>query len=233
MEKYFSGYNSMAKSPYGGCGPFWFPKQDDMSQWVFAVNFIWSSSDFEAGREYLQQVAVLADGANTDFVKETTPTELIDLIISWSPQRVYGPDAGNAISFQTITKRPAKVIGDFLSKRPVDSANVLLIHEMRGQSAEPHADSCFGGHVPHGVIELIGTVTDPENVEASTQRYRELYHNLQGTGEALDVTYASLTQTRDTDVGKLLGDNYQFVMDLKEKYDPEGLFDNTEPRLRK
>ena len=204
-----------------------------MSQWIFGVNFIWSSSDFDAGREYLRRVSALADGANTSFVKETTPAELIDLIIAWSPQRVYGPDAGNAISFQSITERPAKVIGDFLSERPVDSANVLLIHEMRGRSAEPHTDSCFGGRIPHGVIELIGTVTNPDNVAASTQRYRELYEGLQGTGDALDVTYASLTQTRDTDVRKLLGNNYQFVMDLKNKYDPDGLFDNTEPRLRK
>lgn len=222
----------MKKSPYGACGPFWFPKQDDMSQWVFAVNFIWSSGDFDVGREYLQQVAALGNGANTSLVKETTPTELIQLIISWSPLRVNGINAGNAISFESITERPANVIGNWLAKRPVDSANVLLIHEMRGQSAEAHPDSCFGARVPHGVIELIGTCVNPNNVDASTRRYRELYEGLKETGDALDVTYASLTQTRDTNMRKLFGDNYEFVMDLKDKYDPDGLFDNTEPRLR-
>ncbi|KAJ9614251.1 hypothetical protein H2200_002387 [Cladophialophora chaetospira] len=232
LEKYFSGYNKMEKSPYGGCGPFWFPKQDDMSQWMFAVNFNWSSPDLDAGRKYLQQVAALGDGADTTLVKETTPTELINLIIAWSPQRVHGIKAGNAISFQSITERPAKVLGDWLSKRPVDTANVLLVHEMRGQSAEPHPDSCFGARLPHGVIEIVGVCINPDHIVASTQRTQELRQGLKETGDALDVTYASLSQTRDTDVGKLFGDNYQFVMDLKNKYDPTGLFDNTEPRLR-
>ncbi|ETI19496.1 hypothetical protein G647_09330 [Cladophialophora carrionii CBS 160.54] len=232
VQKYFAGYNAMTKSPYGGCGPFWFPKQDDLSQWMFGVNFLWSSNDMDAGRQYLQQVAALGDGADTSLVRETTPVELIDLISAWSPPRSYGRNAGNAVSFQSITARPAKVIGDFLSKAPVDTANVLLIHEMRGQSAEPHPDSCFGARLPHGVIELIGVVINPANIEASTQRYRELYEGLKGTGDALDVTYASLTQTRDTQISKLFGSEYQFVIDLKNKYDPEGLFDNTEPRLR-
>jgi hypothetical protein len=199
---------------------------------MFGVNFAWSSSDVDAGRKYLQQVAALGDGADTSLIKEMTPAELIDLIVAWSPLRVYGRDAGNAISFQSITERPAKVIGDFLSKAPVDTANVLLIHEMRGDSAEPHPDSCFGARLPHGVIELIGIVVNPDNVDASTRRYRELYEGLRGTGDSLDVTYASLTQTRDTKISKLFGSDYQFVMDLKNKYDPEGLLDNTEPRLR-
>ncbi|EXJ54042.1 hypothetical protein A1O7_09379 [Cladophialophora yegresii CBS 114405] len=232
VQKYFAGYNAMKKSPYGGCGPFWFPKQDDLSRWLFGVNFVWSSNDMDAGRQYLQQVAALGDGADTSLVRETTPTELIDLISALSPPRSYGLNAGNAVSFQSITERPAKVIGDFLSKGPVDTANLLLIHEMRGQSAEPHPDSCFGARLPHGVIELIGIVINPANIEASTQRYRELYEALRGTGDALEVTYASLTQTRDTQISKLFGSEYQFVMDLKNKYDPEGLFDNTEPRLR-
>ncbi|EXJ59455.1 uncharacterized protein A1O5_12080 [Cladophialophora psammophila CBS 110553] len=221
----------MAKSPYGGVSPFWYPKRD-MSGWIFAVNFAWSSPDMEAGRQYLEQVAALGDGADTSMVKEMTPTELINLIVSWTPGRVYGREACNAVSFGKITERTADVVGDFLSKRPVDSANVVLIHEMRGSSAEPDPGSCFGARLAHSVMEIVGITIDPGNVEASTQRYRELYEALQGTGDALGVTYASLTQTRDTEISRLFGKDHQFVMDLKNKWDPEGLFDNTEPRLR-
>ena len=232
MCKYFSGYNAMTKPPNGACEAFWFPKQDDLSGWVFGVNFAFCSADLDAGKQYLQQVAGLGDAADTSLVKETTPADLIDFISSWTPHHVYGMKAGNAISFKTMTERPVRVMGDFLSKKPLDKANLVLIHEMRGSSAEPHSDSCFGARVPHGVIEIIGMTTSQGTVDASTKRHQELYEALRATGDALDVTYASLTQTRDTDIRKLFGSDYQFVMDLKDKYDPEGLFDNTEPRLR-
>ncbi|KIX97508.1 uncharacterized protein Z520_06960 [Fonsecaea multimorphosa CBS 102226] len=230
-RKYFSGYNAMTKSPYGAVSPFWYPKQD-MSGWTFAINFAWSSPDMEAGRQYLEQLAALAEGADTSLVKEMTPIELINLIISWTPNRAYGYEGCNAVSFARITERAADVVGEFLSKVPVDSANLLLIHEMRGTSAEPDPGSCFGARLPHSVMELVGVAVNPDNVRASKQRFRELYDALHGTGDALGVTYASLTQTRDTNIRGLFGKEYPFVMELKNKYDPEGVFDNTEPRLR-
>jgi hypothetical protein len=231
-EKYFSGYNAMTKSPYGGCGPFWFPNPTDLSKWIFAVNFAWSSPDIDTGRLYVEQVAALGDAADTSLIREMTPVELINLIVDQHQMRTYGCNADNAVTFSSITERPTRVIGDFLSRPAIDSANVLLVHEMRGSSAEPQPDSCFPARLPHGVVELIGISRDPQNVEASTQRYRELYESFKATGDTLDVTYPSLTQTRDTDVREVFGEEYQFVMDLKNKYDPHGLFDNTVPRLR-
>lgn len=187
----------------------------------------------DAGREYLQKIlALTGDPADISTVRERTSYEVAHFVEEGGHSlTVYGWKAGNGIDFEVVTPKAAQVIGDFVTK-PGVGGNLVLFHEVRGQSTEPHPDSCFGGRVPHTVMEIIGMTEDINDVESSTKRYQELRRALKGTGDAMDVTYASLTQTEDTDIRALFGKDYQFVMDLKDKYDPDGLFDNTEPRLR-
>lgn len=187
----------------------------------------------DAGREYLQKILDLTgDKADISTIRERTSYEVAHFVEEGGhSMTVWGHQAGNGIDFEVVTPKTSQVVGDFVTK-PAARGNLVLFHEVRGQSTEPHPDSCFGGRVAHTVMEIIGLTEDPNDAESSTKRYQEFRRALKGTGDAMDVTYASLTQTEDTDIQALFGKDYQFVMDLKDKYDPDGFFDNTEPRLR-
>lgn len=229
IHKYFSGYSALSKPRYGAASPFWYP--DPQLGWVFSVNFVWSSPDLNAGKEYLIQLSKLGD-TDVSEVIERTPAEWVDFFVPLVPNPVFGYDADNAVSFKTLSPKTVDVIADFMTKTPIDAANALLVHEMRGPSAQADAGSCFGTRFAHSVIELIGVAANASNHVAARDRNRALFDALRGTGEALNSTYVSLTQTRDTNVSQCFGDDWQFVMDLKNRYDPQGVFDETVPRLR-
>ncbi|KIX00916.1 uncharacterized protein Z518_09981 [Rhinocladiella mackenziei CBS 650.93] len=205
LRRYFQGYNAMTKSPYGAVSPFAFPHPE--RGWTFTVNFAWSSPDMEAEKpEWIE------------FFVPLTPT---------------GPDADNAVSFQNLSEKTVDVIADYMSTPPADAANVFLIREMRGPSAEQNPHSCFGPRSPHFVLELVGVTTNESHVDASRKKIRDFFEALKATGEAMDATYVSMTQDRDTNISQCFGDDWPFVLELKEKYDPEGIFDAAVPRLKR
>jgi hypothetical protein len=232
-REWFAGYSSMEKEQYAACDVLCFPSPQDPKKWAMGVWFGWSSPDLDAGRKYLERLTKLTAGADFASIREQGNTEVSEMVGAFAKYGVQGMDAVTAINFGDMSGKPAEVLGNFFNESPAaDQGNAIILHEARGASVEPQEESCFGARQPHWVVQIVCASLQAENVGASTRLSRKLYSALKAAGEALEVTYASLAQTKDTDMSKQFGKDYEFVMSLKNKYDPDGMFDNTVPRLR-
>lgn len=192
--------------------------------------FVWSSSDLNLGRVYLNKLAALGNVAANTVVEKTAP-EWIKESSALIPQRVYAGE--RTVTVRKLTAQVIKIIGRNLAKMPSDSATGFTIHECRGPSATPHPWSVFGTREPHFVLELIGTVVNPENLNASlawaaTFRKELLQSNCDNL---LPETYVSLTKPGDNSLSNIYGPNYQALLALKRSFDPDDIFNLAIPRL--
>lgn len=192
--------------------------------------FIWSSSDQISGRYYLNKVAALGNVvANT--VVETTAPGWINGTSALISRRVYGGD--RTVTVHELTNQVIELIGRNVAKMPLDNATAFSIHECRGISAKPYQGSVFGPRKPHLVLEIIGSVADPENFETSKSWAATFRKELlqSSRNNLLPETYISLTKPGDNSLSDIYGPNYQALLALKWKFDPKNIFHLAVPRL--
>lgn len=192
--------------------------------------FVWSSSDLESGRIYLNKLAALGKiAANT--VVETTAPEWIKGSSALIPQHAYGGE--RTVTVRNLTNQVIEIIGRNIAKMPSDSATGFSIQECRGPSATPHPGSVFGTRKPHFVLEMIGSVANLESMNAS-QAWAATFRKelLQSSGNnLLPGTYISVTKPGDNSLSNIYGPNYQALLALKRKFDPKDVFNLAIPRL--
>lgn len=194
----------------------------------FAVVFVWSSSDLEKGRAYVDKIAAL--GKETmRAIKEITAREWMQMMSELVPYGVYGYVM--SVSIRKITEEISRVIGDNLVKMPADKSTSFSWHELRGHSASPKDSSVFLAREPHYVLELLGTVQDHSNVQASEAWMNAFRADLLQCEDLLETSYISLTRPSHATLQTLYGPNLDFLKRLKVKYDPKGIFDLAVPRL--
>ena len=192
------------------------------------VNFLWPSDDKETGMEWLGRICALGP-VISNTVTEMKITALTEMNQAMVPYGVWGGD--RTVSLRTVSESTAKIIGTHVEKMPSDGANGFVIHEVRGPSSKVDDSSVFGIREPHYMLELIGSVLDKANMEGSQNWITEFYRELKRTGETMKFEYLSLSKPGDVLVSDVFGSNWEFLMDLKRKHDPEGVFDMAVPRL--
>lgn len=195
---------------------------------TMAVNFLWPSDDKETGMEWLGRICALGP-VISNTVTEMKITALMEMNQAMVPYGVWGGD--RTVSLRTVSESTAKIIAKHVEKMPSDGSNGFVIHELHGPSSKVDDSSVFGIREPHYVLELIGTVIDKANMEGSQNWITEFYRELKRTGETMKFEYLPLSKPGDVLVSDIFGSNWEFLMDLKRKHDPEGVFDMAVPRL--
>lgn len=190
----------------------------------FGIIFVWSSPDTEEGQVYLQKVAALGNETMRT-ISQITVQEWMAMNKSLVPYGVYGHDT--SVSVSRVTDEIAEVIGRNLAEMPSDPSTMFSWHELRGPSTNADEESVFGAREPHYVIELLGTVADPANLDASDAWITELRQ----CECVLPGNYISLTRPSDATLDGLYGPKLSTLYTLKEKYDPKGIFNLAVPRL--
>lgn len=192
------------------------------------VSFVWSSNDKEAGMEWLGRICALGS-VISNTVAEIKITAWMEMVQAVAPSGVWGGDS--TVNLRTLSESTAKIIAKHIEKMPSDGSNGFVIHELRGPSAKSDDSSVFGAREPHYMLELIGSVLDKANMEGSQNWITEFHGELKKTGETMKVEYLALSKPGDALVSDCFGSNWEFLMDLKRKCDPEGVFDMAVPRL--
>lgn len=194
----------------------------------FGVIVVWSSPDTELGQTYLDKVATLGKETMRT-VSEMTVPEWMENNSGLVPYGVYGYNT--SVSVRKVTDEIAEVIGKNLAKMPSDLSTMFAWHELRGPSTNPHEDSVFGAREPHYVLELLGTVADPANLNSSNTWITAFREELRQCKDVLTGDYISLTRPSDNTLDGLYGSRLGTIYTLKDKYDPKGVFNLAVPRL--
>lgn len=182
----------------------------------------------ELGQTYLDKVAAL--GRETmRTVKGMTVQEWMEINKGLVPYGVYGHDT--SVTVRNVTDEIAEVIGRNLAKMPSDPSTQFSVHELRGPSTNSDEGSVFRARDPHYIIELLGNVSKPANIDASNAWITTFREELRQCKGVLPRDYISLTRPSDTTLDRLYGSELSTLYALKKRYDPNGVFNLSVPRL--
>ncbi|PWY88870.1 D-lactate dehydrogenase [Aspergillus sclerotioniger CBS 115572] len=202
---------------------------------LFAVIFTWSGSNLDEGKQWSEKIASLAP-LLMNTVAQTTIPDWFAGNGALVPKTMYGSSATHNI--RRITPAVAEVIGRNLAIMPGDMGTMFSIHELRGPSAVEKGDSVFASREPHFMFEVLGFVTDEKGREESERWAEKMAREIEevGAGDVLPTAYISLFKmegVKSQDVlEKVYGKYAGVVRDLKERFDPEGVFGLTVPALK-
>jgi len=198
---------------------------------IFACTFIWGSDDHETGQTYLAKIAALGQVVNNT-VAPNTITGYLQQLKAMVPPNAYG--SIETISIRKLNAEALAVIARNIEKMPqVDGANFFM-HELRGPSAAPNPESIFGSREPHMVLELIKTVAEQRDLKRAEDWVGTFIEELRKMDprNILPSTYISITKPGSNSFKNIFGpSNYEDLLEMKRKYDPEGTFDLAQPEV--
>ena len=195
---------------------------------AFAVIFMWCSEDEATGREYLDKVTALGTPVmNT--VAISTIHEWLQGLASLVPSSAYG--STGTISVRELSPEVMAIIGRNLEKMPSHSGCGFSIHQLRKPIEEVHTDSVFGSREPHFMIEFIWTPATEAGVKECREWADSFRQELLQSDpkNILPGTYISLTTPGSNTLANIYGPNYETLMALRRKYDPEMVFNLAVP----
>lgn len=196
---------------------------------TMAVSFVWSSDDKEAGKAVLKRMESLGPVVMTT-VAEIAPSAWQSVVESVVAMEAYADL--RTVSLPTLSESTTKMISKHLEQMPSDIGGGFVTHENSGVSAKATPSSCFGARPKHYMLELIGSVVDKENEQEFQAWAKGLHEELAGGGEACKFEYISLTKPGDVQESDCYGEeDWEFIKELKRKYDPRGVFNTAIPRL--
>lgn len=199
------------------------------------VTFVWSSPDHVQGKQVLERLLAVAPVA-MQTVTETNVTDWLKLLESFCPYGVFGGDKG--ISFRQLNPNTLEIIGRHLERMPSDPAAALSVHMLsRFSPSATNPDlgmgSCFNPEAreEHVMLELIGSAVDQSRLPQSQKWIKDMYDELKESGEAMDETYVALASPEDMTLDKVYGTEWEGLLELKAKLDPDGVFKNAIPKI--
>ncbi|OBT84640.1 hypothetical protein VE02_05460 [Pseudogymnoascus sp. 03VT05] len=199
---------------------------------AFALALAWSSEDHDAGRATIAKIAALGP-VTMNTVEPKTIADHIDFIGTQVHWQAYG--TCQTVSIRKLNENATKILGREFEKMPSSFGTSLGVHELRGPSAAPNSDSVFASREPHFMLELISLVVKEEEVNESIEWATSLKNELlqMDPKNLLSGTYISVTRPGDVPLSKIYGpdSNFEALLDLKRKYDPQNVFSLAVPRL--
>jgi hypothetical protein len=197
---------------------------------VFTASFMWASDDHETGKTVLAKIAGLGDSVlNT--VAPTTIGAFMQFLKSVVPPNANG--SIETISIRELTPEAATIIARNLEKMPSTYGTGFSMHELRGPSASPNAESVFGSREPHMMMEIIKTVADQKDLKGTEEWANSFIAELRKMDprNILPGTYISLTPPGSNSFENIFGSNYRPLLEMKRMYDPEGIFQLAPPEV--
>jgi hypothetical protein len=109
----------------------------------------------------------------------------------------------------------------------------FIMHELRGPSAAPTSESIFGAREPHMVLEIIKTVVEQTDLKWTEDWADTFISELRkmDPGNILPSTYISITPPGSNSFENIFGSNYETLLEMKRKHDPQGVFDLAQPEV--
>jgi hypothetical protein len=199
---------------------------------AFSLTLVWSSEDHDTGRAIIAKIAALGP-VMMNTVEPKTIADHIDFIGTQVPQRAYG--TCQTVSIRKLNEDATEILGRAFEKMPSSFGTSLGVHELRGPSAAPNPKSVFASREPHFMLELISLVAKEEEVNESIEWATSLKNELlqMDPSNLLSGTYISVTRPGDVPLSKIYGpgSNFETLLGLKRKYDPQNVFSLAVPRL--
>jgi hypothetical protein len=230
IQNFTAGYEALAK---GGLPAALGIQQNVLNTPMgkcFAIGFMWSSSDLDAGRKYLDQIASFGRVIHNG-VKEMTIPEWMEAITTFAPKVAYGRNC--TINLRKLTEEVNTVIGREIARMPDDRSTLLSIHQLRGPSEAANANSVFGARTAHYCLEFIATSSEQERAKAVWDwavRFRDEIRKTDAQN-ILTSTYISLTPPTEASSPAIYGDNWEKLVEIKRQYDPKNVFKHALPKF--
>ena len=197
---------------------------------AFIVGFVWSSSDFEEGRQWLEKISSLGNVLFSN-VKETTIPEWMKEGEAFVPKSAYGCNL--SVNVRELTEEVNQVIAEQVLKMPNDPATLFKIQDLRGPSASPRDDSVFGTRTPHYIIEFISTSSEASLAPEAWEWAIGFREALKGTDaqNVLPTAYISLTPPAEATLEMVYQEYRDKLVEIKERYDPKNIFKHALPNF--
>lgn len=197
---------------------------------VFAVAFFWGSDDHGKGQAFLSKIAVLGNVVmNT--VASNTLAGFLQIMKTAVPPNAYG--SIETISIRELTPEAIETMAQNIEKMPSTNGTSFSMHELRGPSAAPNAESVFGSREPHMMLEIITAVAERKDLKEAQNWAGTFIEEMRKLDPKtlLPGTYISLTPPGSNSFQNIFGANYEPLLEMKRKYDPEGTFGLAPPEL--
>ncbi|KAF7541468.1 hypothetical protein G7054_g541 [Neopestalotiopsis clavispora] len=201
---------------------------------VFRAEILWSSPDLEEGFRAIEQLKSLSPPVLSSDVEETNLSTLIRKIDSMIPP-AYG--GNETVTIANFDAQSLAVLGEQFEAMPNDPATVIALHHLSPISpsaglAMEGSGSSWAVRKGHTMIEIIGSVTDRSTKQTSRDWSIRCRDALRATGKCLTETYISMTYPGDRTLEQVFGSKWEYLKTLNAKYDPEGVFELTVPRIK-
>lgn len=203
------------------------------------VMLTWASDDHDEGRRWAAKLAALGGPSSPPAVDTLRPCRLLeglranDAFIS---PRVYG-------RCHTVTVRAAErtrfveAITEHTAHFPARGVGMCLHRSVgRGEAHQGMADggdSVWGPRGEHTMLEIVSTTTEEASAEAAYEWALGLRRAVVSAvpDEVVGGGWLAMTPDEEVDLEKVFGEDYEFLLGLKRKWDPDNVFRNTVPRL--
>ncbi|KAH6698478.1 hypothetical protein BKA61DRAFT_530667, partial [Leptodontidium sp. MPI-SDFR-AT-0119] len=202
---------------------------------TFRAEVFWSSPDLNDGWRTIQHLLSISPPVLINDISETKVSDMIMKIDKMVPPNVYG--GNETVSFERFDDDVLDVLEAYVANMPWDPATVLALHHLSpispsARSEPDHIGSLWAVRRGHTMLELIGSVEDRTKLEESRKWTIKLRDDLRAAGKALEETYLSMTYPGDRTLAQVYGTKWAELQKLKEKYDPNGVFDLAVPWVR-
>ncbi|KAF5708019.1 6-hydroxy-D-nicotine oxidase [Fusarium globosum] len=190
---------------------------------------MWLHEDQEQGKREIEKITQLGPCFHTT-VKGTTHLGAIDdFRDSFAMPGMIG-NVGT-ISVLSLTEQVIDIIAHHVDIMPNEIGLGFAIHSTREAPREAAQASCFPATERHFMLEFLGCVDSEEKVKRTDKWLKDFMEAIRGTDQAniLPSTYINLTPPGQNTLKRAYGPNYGFLLSLKKKHDPHGIFNTAPP----
>lgn len=191
---------------------------------TFGLLFLWSSSDIETGKIWLDKILSLAPVA-MHTVTTTTVAEWLKVAGTVVREQCYGTML--TLNLRSLSPDVVDVIATHAQQMPSDPSVMFGIHELRGPATEGrHPDSVFAQRSAHFMFEILPKVISPENLDAAFKwgtAFREALLKT-NSDNILPTIYLPFAPPEALNIRQIYQEQYDALVQLKEEYDPKNVF---------
>lgn len=138
------------------------------------------------------------------------------------------------MNLRDLTPEVLEFIGTHAQKQPSNPEVLFGIHELRSDAPrEPALGTILDTRCPHFLIEIIPLALSPEVLAEGVAWGLGFIKALRETDPTniVPATYISLTPAKDIAMSTIYESCYEILKNVKEKYDPQNVFNNALPRF--
>lgn len=197
----------------------------------------WASDNHDEGRRWIATLETLGPGPPA--VNTIRPCTLLEgLKSNDSSLNPYVYGRCNTVTVRgDVSPGFVDTIAEYTANFGARGTGVCL-HRFTGPVAggdaeDQEASSVWGPREKHTMLEILSTTTDETAVEKAFAWACALKRAVEEAGpdDVVGGGWLAMTTHEQSDWVKVFGRNYEFLMELKRKWDPNNVFRNTVPRL--